>query len=308
MMFFIITSTLLITTIESIIIETPIRLMTYNVMRGRYNCYEEQLKANEDFRRSINIKSINNRGDFVRANLATIANHIRQYNPDILAIQEVQESPSSISINNEVSTATYLAQQLNMTFIFSPTLFDNEVQMQYGTAILLNHHQFRLISVEILSLPLGLEPRNSPCLTIQSRITNITFRACSMHFDHHTTDNTIRLQQANTITNWLTKGEYHPTILLGDFNANQTSATLTSLYKYFFDDHSQDSSRPTWSECGEMLKDKIDYILLDKQSQWTITKFLHGLSMKKLFPSIAISMLSDHVPLYAETILSISQK
>lgn len=288
--------------------EIPIRLMTYNVMRGRYNCYEENLKANEDFRRATHIKSFNNRGDFVRTNLATIADHIRQYKPDILAIQEVQESPSSVPINNEISTATYLAEQLDMTFTFSPTLFDTEVQMQYGTAVLLNHHRFRLIAVEIISLPLGLEPRNSPCLTIQSRHANITIRACSIHFDHHPIDNRIRLQQANTFINWLTKGPYYPTVLLGDFNANQTSATLTNLYKYFFDDRSLDSSRPTWSECGEILKHKIDYILLDRQSQWTIKSFLHGLNMNKLYPSIELTMLSDHVPLFTETTLSVLAK
>ncbi|CAF1075630.1 unnamed protein product [Rotaria sordida] len=277
-------------------------------MRGRYNCYEEKLKANEDFRHSINIKSFNNRADFVRANLATIAKHIRQYDPDIIAVQEVQESPSSILINNEISTATYLAQQLDMTFIFSPTLFDHGVHMQYGTAILLNHHRFHLIAVEILSLPLGLEPRNSPCLTIQPRNVNVTFRACSIHFDHHPTDNTIRLQQANTFIHWLTNGQYHPTILLGDFNANKTSTTLTNLYRYFFDDNSSDNSRPTWSECGEILKDKIDYILLDRQSHWKIKYFLHGLNMKKLFSSIKITMLSDHVPLFTETILNVLVK
>jgi endonuclease/exonuclease/phosphatase family metal-dependent hydrolase len=279
--------------------------MTYNVMRGRYNCYEDKLKSNEDFRRSINLSSFNNPGDFVRSNLATIANYIRQYVPDIIALQEVQESPSSVSINNEIPTATYLSEQLDMSFTFSPTLFDSSVQMQYGTAVLFNHHKFRLLAVEIVSLPLGLEPRNSPCLTIQSRMTNITFRACSVHFDHHATDNRIRLQQANTLINWLTKGQYHPTVLLGDFNANRTSATLTNLYQYFFDDYSFDSYHPTWSECGEILKDKIDYILLDRQSQWTIKQFLHGLNMKRFYPSIDITMLTDHVPLLAETMLSV---
>ncbi len=306
MIVFIVQCLLSLSIIESIIIETPIRLMTYNVMRGRYNCYEEKLKSNEDFCRSTNITIFNNQADFVRTNLATIANYIRQYQPDVIALQEVQESPSAVSINNQIPTATYLAQQLDMSFTFSPTLFDGDVQMQYGTAILLNHRKFRLISVEIVSLPLGLESRNSPCLTIQSRITNITFRACSIHFDHHPTDNTVRLQQANTLIDWLTKGQYYPTVFLGDFNANQTSATLTNLYKYFFDDDSFDSSLPTWSECGEILKDKIDYILLDRQSQWTIKQFLHGLNMKKYYPSIDLTMLTDHVPLFAETILGIS--
>ncbi len=306
MIFFLLQFFLIFTLIESRIIEIPIRLMTYNVMRGRYTCYEEKLEANKDFRRSTNITSFNSQADFVRTNLATIADYIRQYEPDILAIQEVQELPLSISINNEIPTATYLAQQLDMSFTFSPTLFDSEVQMQYGTAVLVNYHKFRIVSVEIVSLPLGLEPRNSPCLTIQSRDINITFRACSVHFDHHPTDNRVRLEQANTLINWLTKGEYYPTVLLGDFNANQTSPTITNLYKYFFDDHSLGSSLPTWSECGEILKDKIDYIFLDRQSHWIIRQFLHGLGMKKFYPSIDITMLSDHVPLFAETILSVS--
>lgn len=293
--------------IESTIIETPIRLMTYNLMRGRYNCYEGKLKSNEDFRRSLNITSFNTQTDFVRTNLATIANYIRQYEPDILAIQEIQESPSSVSINNEIPTATYLAQQLDMSFTFSPTLFDNPVQMQYGTAVLFNHRKFHLLSVEIVSLPLGTEPRNSPCLTFQSRITNIKFRACSIHFDDHQTDNRIRLEQSNTLINWLTKGEYYPTVLLGDFNANQTSATLTNLYNQFFDDHSSDNFLPTWSECGENLKDKIDYILFDRRSQWTINEFLHGSHMKKFYQSIEYTMLSDHVPLFASTMLTVSQ-
>lgn len=308
LIFFILKIIIFIRIIESEIIETPIRLMTYNIMRGRYNCYEEYLKTNEDFRRSINIKSFNSRADFVRTNLATIANHIRQYDPDILALQEVQESSSLISTYNEIPTASYLAQQLNMTFTFSPTLFDYEVQMQYGTAILLNHHKFRLISVEILYLPTGLEPRNVPCLTIQSRHTNITFRACSVHLDHHAIDNTIRLQQADRIISWFNEGKYYPTILLGDFNDNKTSATLLKFYKYFFDDSSKDNFHPTWSECGEPLKDKLDYILLDRKSNWNIKTFIHGLNMKTLYPSIEIKMLSDHVPLFAETLLSSSTK
>ncbi|UJR38082.1 hypothetical protein I4U23_030763 [Adineta vaga] len=299
---------LIIHLIKAIRIELPIQLMTYNVMRGRYNCYEDKLKLNEDFRRTINTKSFTNRADFVRTNLAMIAEHIRQYEPDLIAIQEVQESPSSMPNEREISTASYLAQQLDMTFTFSPTLFDNDVQMQYGSAILLNHRKFVIISVEILSLPLGLEPRNALCLTIQSRHTNLTFRACSIHLDHHETDERIRLQQANTILDWYKKDPYYPTILLGDFNGNQTSTTLTNLYQDFFDDQSLDSSRPTWSECGEKLKDKIDYILLDRRSQWTIKEFLHGLNMKKLYSSIDITMLSDHVPLFVKTILRATLK
>lgn len=286
--------------IETRFFETSIRMMTYNVMRGRYNCYEQQLKSNDDFRRATNQASFSNPSDFIRTNLATIADYIRQYQPDLIALQEVQESSS---IHTEISTATFLAERLNMSFTFSPTLFDGDVQMQYGTAILFNHHQFRLLSVEIVSLPLGLEPRNSPCLTLQSRLTNSTFRACSIHFDHHPTDNTVRIQQANTLIDWLSKGQYYPTVLLGDFNANQSSLTMQNLYRVFFDHSSIESSRPTWSECGEILKDKIDYILLDRQSQWIIKEFLHGLTMTKLYPSIDWTMLTDHVPLFTDVLL-----
>ena len=295
---------LLIGVIHPTSIDIPIRFLTYNVMRGRYNCYEEQLKANRDFVRG----PIISRADFVRANLAMIAQHIRQYQPDILALQEIQEAPASNAISSEVSTATFLAHQLDMTFTFSPTLFDSDVQMQYGTAILLNHHRFRLLAVEILPLPLGLEPRNSPCLTIQSRSTNVTLRACSIHFDHHSTDNTVRLQQADAMIQWLRKGPYYPTVLLGDFNANQSSATLSNLYRDFFDDRSAGSSRPTWSECGEPLKDKIDYILLDRHSSWTVKEFVHGSEMIRRIPSIDLTMLSDHVPLFAETQLTVNDK
>ena len=308
MILFVLHVALLIAIIDSTRMEIAIRLMTYNVMRGRYTCYEEQLKNNEDFRRSIDLRTMGTRADFVQANLATMANYIRQYSPDVLALQEVQESPTSVSMNSEISTASYLAQQLDMTFTFSPTLFDSDVQMQYGTAVLLNHRQFRLVAVEILSLPLGLEPRNSPCLTIQSRQTNMTFRACSIHFDHHPMDNRIRLQQADTINRWLTKGPTYPTILLGDFNDNRTSPTLTSLYQYFFDDRSPDSDRPTWSECREALTNKIDYILFDQRSPWTIKTFLHGVNMQRQYPSIDMTMLSDHVPLFADTLLSSNVK
>lgn len=306
MISFLIQVTLVIRTIDSIPMELPIRFFTYNVMRGRYPCYREQLKLNEDFRRATGIGSISSRADFVRTNLATMASHLRQYDPDIIALQEIQESPSSISMNNEISTATFLAQQLGMTFTFSPTLFDNDVQMQYGTAILVNPRRFRIITVEVLSLPLGLEPRNTPCLTIQCRLTNVTFRACSIHFDHHSTDNSIRLQQAATIIRWLKKEPYYPTVLLGDFNANRTSATLRNLYEYFFDDSSTDSFRPTWSECGQSLTDKIDYILHDRKSSWRIEEFRHGSNLKRLFPSIEWTMLSDHVPLFARTILTVT--
>ena len=295
---------LLIGTVQTTSIDIPIRFFTYNVMRGRYNCYEEQLKANEDFSRV----RISTRADFVRANLAMMANYIRQYQPDILALQEIQESPTTNAISSEISTATYLAQQLDMTFTFSPTLFDSEVQMQYGTAILLNQHRFRLLAVEILPLPLGLEPRNSPCLTIQSRLTNVTLRACSIHFDHHPTDNTVRLQQAEALIQWLSKGPSYPTVLLGDFNANQSSATLLNLYRYFFDERSASSARPTWSECGERLKDKIDYILLDRRSAWTVKQFVHGSEMNRWVPSIDLTMLSDHVPLFAESQLTVNEK
>ena len=97
MMLFFIEFMFIIAVLDSTKRETSIRLMTYNVMRGRYDCFEEKLKANEDFRRSLNTKYFRYRTDFVRTNLATIANHIRQLNSDIIAIQEVQESLSSIS-------------------------------------------------------------------------------------------------------------------------------------------------------------------------------------------------------------------
>ena len=294
--------------VDSSKVDIPINMITYNIMRGRYNCYKQTLINDDDFRRLSNVEMISTRADFVRTNLMMISNHLRQYNPDIISFQEIQESPSSMNIRNEISTATFLAQQLDMTFTFSPTLFDHDVQMQYGTAILINHHRFRLLSVEIISLPLGLEPRNAPCLTVQSRYSNVTFRVCSIHFDHNPSDNSVRLQQADTLIRWLTKGKYYPTALLGDFNANRSSTTMNRLYKFFFDDRSSDNLLPTWSDCGEPLKDKIDYVLLDRQSTWTIKQFLHGSKMKKIFANIEIQMLSDHVPLFSQTILSVDDE
>ena len=71
-----------------------------------------------------------------------MANHIREYNPDVIALQGVQELSPSIPVNNEISAPTYLAHQLDMSFTFRPSLFDNEVQMKYSIAVLLNHYRF----------------------------------------------------------------------------------------------------------------------------------------------------------------------
>ncbi|CAF0760179.1 unnamed protein product [Didymodactylos carnosus] len=284
---------------------TSLRLMTYNIMRGRYTCYQDILKMNPLFTRG---QLITTRSEFMNANLVTIAKIIAQFQPDVLALQEIQENFMTIknSINEqEISSATYLANLLNMSVVFHPSLFDSDVQMQYGNAILFNNRSLKYLNLEVVSLPLGLEPRNTPCVLFDKN--NVMFYTCAIHLDHDT-NNRVRTRQARVLVDWAKQKQHVPVTFLGDFNDNSTSETMNILKDIFTTGGSPNDPKielPTWSECREPLTDKIDYILIDKRYEWIVEQFMYGLEIITPYRGTNITMFSDHLPLFMSTILHV---
>lgn len=229
---------------------------------------------------SYNIHHGNPPGDEGRIDMAAIIQTIREEDPDIVALQEVDVQ---VRRSGKIDQAAILAKALNMQFLFSKAIdFDGG---EYGLVILSKH---RLSSKKVHKLSMAADSTAEPRI-LQSVIVHmpnsVPFVFANTHLDVLNTGN--RLLQAKEIVG-LAKQEKLPMILAGDWNAAPGSPTLAIFEQAF---------AKTCTQCPvtcpeEGLEGAIDFIAYTRNSHFK-TREHRVLNNNKS---------SDHYPVIAEII------
>jgi endonuclease/exonuclease/phosphatase family metal-dependent hydrolase len=208
-----------------------LRILTYNILHG------ETLK-----------------GDF---DLDRIARVIRQADPDLVALQEVDFFTNRV---HGIDLATELGQRTGMAPVFGMAMpYDGG---EYGEAIL-SRYSFLSTRVHALGAREGKEPRAALEVNVVLK-SGDTIRFIGTHLDH-TRDETDRINQATRL-NGLFAGDLRPAILAGDLNATPESRTMEIIFREWTP--SSCENIPTSPSTNPSRK--IDYILFRPARRWRV--------------------------------------
>lgn len=211
------------------------------------------------------------RGFDGKVNLQRVADVIKKANIDIVALSEVDQAFSKRS--NYVDQSRWLANELQMDFIFGPAL--SLKSGQYGNAILsrlpiINHnnHIFRI-------KPLFAEPRSILEATIY--VMDKQIKVLASHFSIQPTLHQKQLRFC------LDYSVTYPCIMMGDLNRKPSSSSYQKLCEKFMD-CSAHQPLPTFPARNPRLR--LDYIFVSNH-------------FDVLHTSVIQSNASDHLPVIA---------
>lgn len=208
-----------------------IRILTFNILHG------ETL-----------------RGDF---NLDCIARVIKEADPDLVALQEVDLRTSRAL---EMDLVSELGLRTGLNPLFGRAMFFDGGE--YGEGIL---SRYSFLSTRNHPLPAreGKEPRAA--LEVQVLLPGgDTLTFIGTHLDH-TRDETDRLAQAKEL-NRLFANSDNPMVLSGDLNARPESETMKNLLSVW--SPSDLDFSPTIPSDGP--RSKIDYVLYKPAHRWEV--------------------------------------
>lgn len=220
------------------------------------------------------------------ASLQQIGLFIKQYQPDFVALQEVDQNThrSNCPHQNNRDFITELAYYSGMQGLFGPTIkFSGG---QYGIG-LLTRHQF--VDVRNIKLPHPVVSKEQRGLLEGTFILpdgdTIMF-ACT-HLEAF--DSVSRAVQAQFILDHFADSSY-PVILAGDFNASPDDPVIKMLTSQWLDCTGADF---TFSVNNP--KEKIDYILARPVRAWrTIDSHVIPVEMSDHYPVIATLVLTHN--------------
>jgi len=231
----------------------PLRILTYNIHHG----------AGRD-------------GVY---NLQRIADVINAANPDLVALQEVEQGTTRYAAQhlqlNELATRT------GMTGIFGKTL--NRLGGEYGNGVLINP-EFEIINNLNHTMPNPADGELRKVMEIRLRIDDegedrrVNFFAT--HMDHTSGDN--RQAQVDFI-NDLVDTSNIPGILAGDFNFDDQGPAYDMLVNQWVDPSAASPGRPH----------QIDYVVNRGADQWTTV------TPGRFIVNSTTDDASDHYPLLA---------
>ncbi len=213
--------------------EKSLRVMTYNV----HSCIGMDGKLSPD----------------------RIARVIAQYDPDIVALQELD---SGRRRTGETDQADIIAQTLEMDFHFHPSIQMEEEK--YGNAIL-SHHPIRLVRAGelpgLLNRP-SLEPRGA--LWVGVEVEGVEYQFMNTHFGLSRYERQMQCE-ALLGPDWLGHSSCQaPVILCGDFNAHPRSKVCRTLTGTLQDvQHVLENHRPQSTWFGRYPINRIDHVFVD---------------------------------------------
>ncbi|WP_432710256.1 endonuclease/exonuclease/phosphatase family protein [Pedobacter sp.] len=210
-----------------------------------------------------------------KIDLDAIAKVIKDQNPDLVALQEVDVNTIR---SGKINQASLLAERLGMNFFFAKAI-DHEGG-DYGVAILSKHP---LTETKIHRLSSDPATKGEPRVLATALIKlpgNRHIRFGSTHLDAQKNDNN-RLLQVVEI-NSIAKAEGLPFIIAGDLNATPESATIHLLDQQFI---------RTCEQCEFTIpviepKKTIDFIAFGKSSPFEVVS-------NRVIPE---HYASDHLP------------
>lgn len=218
------------------------------------------------------------------ASLEQIGLFIKQYQPDFVALQEVDQNTHRANCpqQNGRDFITELAYYSGMQGLFGPTIkFSGGL---YGIG-LLTRHQF--VEVRNIKLPHPVERMEQRGLLEGSFILpdGDTIMVACTHLEAF--DSISRAAQAPFILDHFT-GSPYPVILAGDFNASPDDDVIKQLTSQWFDCTTDDF---TFSVNDP--REKIDYILARPIGAW------HTIDAQ-----VIPVKLSDHYPVIATLVIT----
>ncbi len=209
--------------------------------------------------------------------LEAIAGIIREQNPDLVALQEVDVRTER---SGGVDQASELAKQTGLRVFFAKAI--NYSGGEYGIAIL---SKYPLKNGAIYPLPNGISKRVEPRVMALAEIElpgRKTIYFGVTHLDVTSEEN--RVEQVKEI-NKIMAGCKEPVILAGDMNTTPESATIDLFKQQFF---------LTCESCqytipADAPARTIDYILIRK-----------GSPLKPVYTQVITEhYASDHLPVFA---------
>jgi len=195
-------------------------------------------------------------------NLDTLAGVINHYQPDLVALQEV-DFKTKRAKNYDLPTE--LGIRTKMASLFARAMYYDGGE--YGEAVL---SKFTFIASENLSLPHlpNSEPRAALVTRVKTKNGN-TIQFVGTHLDH-LKDETDKVMQANAIVKSLGDTEY-PTLLVGDLNAVPYSAPITILSEKFTKPQHSNAWKGTFPATGPNIC--IDHIMYNQPNKWKVLDY-----------------------------------
>lgn len=184
-----------------------------------------------------------------KLDLERIAGIIRSQNPDLVALQEVDDKTERVG---GLAEAAELGRLTGMHHVFGKAM--DYRRGGYGQAIL---SRWPIKAHEVHHLPQRTNREPRILLTARIRVPGGDIVFASTHLDHQIEE--VRLEQAAAINKLLAAKEANATtILCGDFNAGPDSSTMKMLFDHWTDT-ARDKAMPTIP--ARDPKRRIDYIL-----------------------------------------------
>lgn len=217
------------------------------------------------------------RGMDDRTDLERTASVIRRLDPDVVALQEVDDR---VARSNRVDQAARLGALLGMNHAFGS--FMDYQGGRYGVAVL---SRCSIRSIEPVRLTEGNEPRIALAVElVQPDSTVMT--VVDVHFDW-VGDDTFRFTQAGETAQFLDQID-GPYILAGDFNDEPGSRTLDLFHARAKEAAKPRNDRFTFSSTEP--RKEIDFIFVAPGEEWEVESA----------DVVHENMASDHLPVVAE--------
>lgn len=213
------------------------------------------------------------------SSLKDLASHIKSFNPDIVALQEVdvktfrERAPKQ----NGRSFINELAYRTGLFGVYGKTI--EYKKGFYGIGIL---SKFPYVETKKMMLPRpnGKEQRTVLMCTLELNAKD-TIVFASTHLDYFSSET--RQLQVKILNSVLLKQDF-PVLLGGDFNAKPDSPEIETMFLNWVLLTDLDFSIPSWAP-----RMKIDYIWGYPKSKWKLKR-----------TQTVQSVLSDHLPIVSE--------
>jgi endonuclease/exonuclease/phosphatase family metal-dependent hydrolase len=194
-----------------------------------------------------------------------IARVIAQYQPDIVALQELD---AGMCRTEYLDQAHAISQYLEMAFHFHPAIHVEEER--YGNAIL-THLPLKLVKAGNLPLIINqplFEPRGAIWVSVE--VNGINVQIINTHFGFRPMEH---IPQVNALlgNGWLGSANFQqPVILCGDFNFFPNSSAYKRVIEYLRDTQLQlKGHRPINTFSGRFPRARIDHIFTNSMLEVT---------------------------------------
>jgi endonuclease/exonuclease/phosphatase family metal-dependent hydrolase len=211
--------------------------------------------------------------------LARIASVINAANPDLVALQEVEQGTTRYPQRD--MQLNELAEMTGMTGVFGKTL--NRLSGEYGNGVLINP-EFTILTSKNHTMPNPADGELRKVMELRLQFnddgTTRRFDFFATHMDH--TSGTNRQAQVDFI-NDIVDDSNMPAVLAGDFNFNDEGPAYAKLMEQWVD--------PTAASPGRA--NQIDYVVDRAADQWSVVQ------PGRFIVNSTTDDASDHYPLLA---------